>query len=112
MERSNLGSLLNENLKDKGIKIHQDPYPEQGLFYRSDNATLARLGVPAHSFSSTQLDKDKHYHKVSDDLASLDLNSMFKVIELLAIGSQGLVDGTVTPSRVDVNKVKSHGIIY
>lgn len=112
MERSNLGALLNENLKDKGIKIHQDPYPEQGLFYRSDNATLARLGVPAHSFSSTQLDKDKHYHKVSDDLASLDLNSMFKVIELLAIGSQGLVDGTVTPSRVDVNKVKSHGLIY
>jgi len=112
MERSNLGQLLNDNLKDQNIKIHQDPYPEQGLFYRSDNATLARLGVPAHSFSSTQLDKDEHYHKVSDDLASLDLNSMFKVIESLAIGTQGLVDGNVTPTRIDPAKIKSGGLIY
>lgn len=112
MERSNLGQLLNDNLKDTNIKIHQDPYPEQGLFYRSDNATLARLGVPAHSFSSTQLDKDEHYHKVSDDLASLDLNSMFKVIESLAFGTQGLVDGSVTPTRIDAAKVKAGGLIY
>ncbi len=112
MERSNLGQLLNENLKEQGIKIHQDPYPEQGLFYRSDNATLARLGVPAHSFSSTELDKDEHYHKVSDDLASLDLNSMFKVIQSLAFGTQGLVDGSVTPTRIDFAKVKANGLIY
>ena len=73
---------------------------------------MARLGVPAHSFSSTQLDKDEHYHKVSDDLASLDLNSMFKVIESLAIGTQGLVDGSVTPTRIDPAKIKSGGLIY
>jgi hypothetical protein len=112
MERSNLGKLLNDNLKDQDTVIHQDPYPEQGLFYRSDNATLARLGVPAHSFSSTQLDKDEHYHKVSDDLASLDFNSMFKVIESLAFGTQGLVDGSLTPSRIDPTTVKSSGLIY
>jgi len=112
MERSNLGQLLNENLKEHSIKIHQDPYPEQGLFYRSDNATLARLGVPAHSFSSTELDKDQHYHKVSDDLASLDLNSMFKVIQSLAFATQGLVDGSITPTRIDSAKVKADGLIY
>jgi aminopeptidase YwaD len=112
MERSNLGALLNESLKVKGTEVHQDPYPEQNLFYRSDNATLARLGVPAHSFSSTQLDKDKHYHQVSDDLASLDLKSMHQVIESLSVATQGLVDGHITPTRVDVNKVKGHGKIY
>jgi hypothetical protein len=112
MDRSNLGTLLNESLKAKGTEVHQDPYPEQNLFYRSDNATLARLGVPAHSFSSTQLDKDKHYHQVSDDLASLDLQSMHQVIESLSLATQGLVDGNITPTRVDVNKVKGHGKIY
>jgi aminopeptidase YwaD len=112
MERSNLGALLNESLTEKGGKVHQDPYPEQQLFYRSDNATLARLGVPAHSFSSTQLDKDKHYHQVSDDLASLDLTSMHQVIESLAIASQGIVDGDITPTRVDVSLVKKRGKIY
>lgn len=112
MERSNLGDLLNANLKGAQGKIHKDPYPEQGLFYRSDNATLARLGVPAHSFSSTQLDKDKHYHKTTDDLASLDLDSMHKVIESLASSTQGLVDGSLTPTRVDVSKVNAKGKIY
>jgi len=112
MERSNLGELLNANLKSDQGKIHKDPYPEQGLFYRSDNATLARLGVPAHSSSSTQLDKDKHYHQTTDDLASLDLDSMHKVIESLASSTHGLVDGSVTPTRVDISKVNAKGLIY
>ena len=112
IDRSNLGKQLNIELAALGKKIHADPYPEQGLFYRSDNATLARLGVPAHSFSSVQLDKDEHYHKVSDDLASLNLHSMHKVIETLIIATTPLVSGTMTPSRIDVSKVKNKGLIY
>jgi len=112
MERSNLGGLLNESLKSKNTEVHKDPYPKQGLFYRSDNATLARLGVPAHSFSSTQLDKDQHYHQSSDDINSLDLDSMYKVIESLSVATQGLVDGSITPTRIDVNKVRAQGKIY
>jgi len=111
-ERSDLGDILNKNLKVHGKQIYTDPYPEQGLFYRSDNATLARLGVPAHSFSSTQLDKDQHYHQVSDDLDSLNLDSMHQVIETLSIGTSSLVDGSMTPSRIDINKVEGHGKIY
>jgi len=112
MERSNLGSLLNSELQKQNMQIHQDPYPEQNLFYRSDNATLARLGVPAHSFSSTQLDKDQHYHQVSDDINSLDFASMQKVISTLAKATEGLVDGTDTPTRIDTSKVNSRGKIY
>lgn len=112
MERSNLGELLNKSLAPLNREIFQDPYPEQGLFYRSDNATLARLGVPAHSFSSTQLDKDQHYHQTSDDISSLDLKSMHLVIESLATATQPLVDGIVTPTRVDKAKVRAKGKIY
>lgn len=112
MDRSNLGLLLNKTLKTHNTEIYKDPYPEQGLFYRSDNATLARLGVPAHSFSSTQLDKDQHYHQTSDDIKSLDLNSMHKVIETLSIASEDLVNGKVTPTRVDVSNVDGHGKIF
>lgn len=112
MERSNLGELLNQSLQAKKTEIYKDPYPKQGLFYRSDNATLARLGVPAHSFSSTQLDKDQHYHQTSDDIASLDLDSMYQVIESLSVATQGLVDGSITPSRIDPSKVRTNGKIY
>jgi hypothetical protein len=112
MERSNLGELLNASLKEKNTEVYKDPYPKQGLFYRSDNATLARLGVPAHSFSSTQLDKDEHYHQSTDDINSLDLVSMYKVIESLSVATQGLVDGNITPTRIDPSKVRSRGKIY
>jgi Zn-dependent M28 family amino/carboxypeptidase len=112
MERSNLGVQLNEVLAPKQLTIYADPYPNQNLFYRSDNATLARLGVPAHSFSSTQLDKDQHYHQVSDDIDSLNLPSMLKVIKMLAIATTPLVEGTVTPMRIDANNVSRKGLIY
>ncbi|ALO35049.1 peptidase M23 [Colwellia sp. MT41] len=112
MDRSNLGEQLNQALASQNLKIYADPYPKQNLFYRSDNATLARLGVPAHSFSSTQLDKDQHYHQVSDDINSLNLPSMLQVIRMLATATTPLVDGSITPSRIDPNKVKRNGLIY
>ena len=101
-ERSNLARIMDQHLAPKGLQVHPDPYPAEGLFYRSDNATLARLGVPAHSFSSSQLDADEHYHQVTDEVSTLDLESMTKVIQSLAEGSASLVDGSETPSRLEI----------
>jgi hypothetical protein len=42
-EKSSMGSILQKNLEGSAFKFYPDPYPEQQLFYRSDNATLARL---------------------------------------------------------------------
>ncbi|TQV76546.1 M20/M25/M40 family metallo-hydrolase [Aliikangiella marina] len=109
-ERSNLAELLNQSYGSEKIKA--DPYPDENLFYRSDNATLAKLGVPAHSFSSSQIDIDKHYHQVTDEVDTLDLNSMFQVIQTLAKASQGLVDGSLTPTRVDTSQVRPNGSFY
>ncbi|WP_371376092.1 M20/M25/M40 family metallo-hydrolase [Thalassotalea aquiviva] len=111
-DKSDLRTLLNAQLKDKNIEIYPDPYPEQKLFYRSDNATLARLGVPAHSFSSTQLDKDKYYHSVSDDISSLDLDSFHLVVEQLATSTLGLSNGSITPRRVDPANIRPTGKIF
>lgn len=111
-ERSDLAAIMNKELSKTGEQVYQDPYPKQRLFYRSDNATLARLGVPAHSFSSTQLDKDEHYHKASDDISSLDLNSMTTVINSIAKGTKTLVDASATPTRVDVSKVNKSGAFF
>jgi hypothetical protein len=38
-----MGAILQKNLEGSAFKFYPDPYPEQQLFYRSDNATLARL---------------------------------------------------------------------
>lgn len=100
-ERSNLGTLMQENLKGSSFTFHADPYTAQNLFYRSDNAVLAALGVPAHTFSTSQIDKDTYYHTVKDEISTLDLENIKSSIEAIAIGAKGIVDGTQTPSRVE-----------
>ncbi len=105
-DKSNLGEILQENLSKVDFKFFADPYPKQNLFYRSDNATLARLGVPAHSISTTQIDIDKDYHQLSDEIETLDITNITNTIKAIAVGSQGIVDGVQTPTRVDPAQVR------
>ncbi|MFD1769307.1 M20/M25/M40 family metallo-hydrolase [Sphingobacterium suaedae] len=98
---SNLAALMQENLKGTAFTFHPDPYPQQNLFYRSDNAVLAALGVPAHTFSTSQIDKDAYYHTVKDELSTLDIQNIKSSIEAIAQGVKGIVAGKQTPSRVE-----------
>lgn len=100
-ERSDFGPILQRNLKGSSFSFHPDPYPEQGLFYRSDNATLARQGVPAHTISTTQIDKDQFYHTVKDELATLDVKNITDIIKAIAISAGTIVNGTDTPTRIE-----------
>lgn len=100
MERSDFGKILQKNLEGTAFKFYQDPYPEQQLFYRSDNATLAALGVPAHSISTDQIDKDKLYHSVNDEFESLDVANIVATIRAIALSSRSIVAGIDTPSRI------------
>lgn len=100
-DRSNLGELMQQNLKNTAFKFHPDPYPQQNLFYRSDNAVLAALGVPAHTFSTSQIDKDTFYHTVKDEVSTLDIDNITSSIEAIALGAEEIVNGKQTPSRVE-----------
>jgi hypothetical protein len=54
-----------------GLKIMDDPAPEQNLFDRSDNVSFAAKGIPAPNFAPgfTKFDADilKYYHQVTDN---------------------------------------------
>lgn len=104
-ERSDFGTILQNNLKGSVFSFHPDPYPEQNLFYRSDNATLARLGVPAHTISTDQIDSDKLYHSVKDEVASLDITNITNTIKAIAVSATGIVSGKDTPTRIDKSQV-------
>ncbi|MBW8686598.1 M28 family metallopeptidase [Chitinophaga rhizophila] len=104
-ERSNFGEILGKNLAASKFRFHPDPYPEQQLFYRSDNATLARLGVPAHTISTTQIDKDELYHSVNDEIETLDLDNITSIIQAIATSARSIVDGKDTPTRIDKSTV-------
>jgi Zn-dependent M28 family amino/carboxypeptidase len=105
-KRSNFGKILQKNLKGTPFKFKPDPYPEQDLFYRSDNATLARLGVPAHTISTDQIDIDKYYHTVDDEFQTLDVANIVATIRAIALSSRSIVDGKDTPKRIDKTTVR------
>nr|MBA3674358.1 M28 family peptidase [Chitinophagaceae bacterium] len=103
-ERSDFGKILQVNLMNSKFHFEPDPYPKQNLFYRSDNATLAALGVPAHTISTSKMEEapnnEPNYHKQSDEIGTLDMNNMAEIIKAIAISSKTIVSGKDTPGRV------------
>lgn len=105
-EKTDMGKILEKNLEGSQFKFYPDPYPQQQLFYRSDNATLARLGVPAHTISTSKMDVEPHYHKPSDHVETLDMQNMTEIIKAIALSSRSIVAGKDTPSRVDTTQLR------
>ena len=105
-EKTDMGKLLQGNLEGTGFNFYPDPYTTQNLFYRSDNATLARLGVPAHTISTSKMDSEPNYHKVSDEISTLDMNNMAMIIKAIALSSKEIISGKETPSRVDTSTLR------
>jgi len=109
-EKTDMGKILENNLQGSKFEFHPDPYTPQNLFYRSDNATLARQGVPAHTISTSKMEEapndEPNYHKQSDEISTLDLKNMTEIIKAIAISSSSIVAGKDTPSRVDAKTLK------
>jgi hypothetical protein len=105
-EKTDMGKILEKNLEGTSFKFYPDPYPDQQLFYRSDNATLARLGVPAHTISTSKMDSEKFYHTQEDEIETLDMNNMAAIIRAIAISSTSIVAGKDTPARVTSESLK------
>lgn len=97
---------MQHNLKGTPFTFYPDPYTEQNLFYRSDNATLAKKGVPAHTISTSKMDNEPNYHKPSDEVKTLNLSNMTAIIRAIALSAQSIVNGEDTPTRVDTTQLR------
>lgn len=104
-EFSNLSALLNKRLYEKDPEkykknfIDRDRFIHENLFTRSDNYPFALLGIPAHTIMTTD-PTDRYYHSLSDEPSTLDYEFMSKIVIAIAIGSEGLITGEDTPSRL------------
>ena len=105
-KRSDFGKIVQKNLKGSGYQLHPDPYKKYNLFFRSDNASLARLGVPSHTFSTTAIDVDKDYHKVTDEAETLNMTVITQTIKAVAKGTESIINGKDTPTRVVLKENK------
>ena len=99
-DRSDFGQIIQNNLIGTGYQLFPDPYLNYNLFFRSDNASLARLGVPSHSFSTTAIDIDKDYHQPSDEVETLNITVITQTINAIAKGTESVINGKDTPSRI------------
>jgi hypothetical protein len=91
-ERSNLGA----ELARQGARLVADPHPEQNFFQRSDNYTLARQGIVAHTVSSFGLHTD--YHRASDEIKTIDFNHMTRAINSMVKPVEWLVNSNFKPA--------------
>ncbi len=103
-DESDFGKILQKNIEGSTFSFYPDPYPDQNLFYRSDNATLARLGVPAHTLSTSKMDSEKFYHTKDDEIETLNMENMTSIIKSIALSAATLVNGKDAPKRVKLKK--------
>ncbi len=99
-DKSDMGTILQKNLVNTPFKFYPDPYPQENLFLRSDNAQLAKLGVPAHTISTSKMDSEKFYHQLGDEIGTLDMINMTEIIRSIGISAGSIISGRDTPTRV------------
>lgn len=82
LNRTGVTANLEKSVVPFGLKVTDDPAPEQNLFDRSDNVSFAQKGVPALTFSCglTAFDAEimKYYHQTADEVESMDMNYLVK----------------------------------
>ena len=84
-------STMGEALAARGIRIVDDPRPDQQFFLRSDNIAFACRGIPAHTMSSFGLHED--YHTPDDEVERIDFAHMSIASEAAIAAVRILADG-------------------
>jgi hypothetical protein len=52
------------------------------------------------------MDNEPNYHKASDEIGTLDLENMARIIRSIAISAASIISGKDTPSRVDTSQLR------
>jgi len=88
------------NTQVEKFMFFPDPYSYLNLFNRSDNASFASLGVPAHSVS-TFSENDNTYHSVNDEVENMDIDHIMEVIEAIYESTLPLLKLDYDPGVID-----------
>jgi Zn-dependent M28 family amino/carboxypeptidase len=92
---SDLPSILADAAQGAGVKIYKNPQNSDAYFGRSDNQSLADLGIPAHTLCVAYDFPD--YHKVSDSWDKIDYDNMAVVDRAVALGMLRLASDAAPP---------------
>jgi Zn-dependent M28 family amino/carboxypeptidase len=95
IDMNTLGEVFQEVVREHGLRPEGDPDPAAGSFYRSDQLSFAKAGIPALYLQAgrdyvEELDFDpaahraEHYHQVSDQISpEWDLSGVERDMRIL-----------------------------
>ncbi|MGH9647969.1 MAG: M28 family peptidase [Bryobacteraceae bacterium] len=92
---SDVPGILADAAQSAGVKVYKNPQNSDAYFSRSDNQSLADLGIPAHTLCVAYDFPD--YHKVSDSWEKIDYDNMAAVDRAVALGMLRLASGEAPP---------------
>ena len=95
-EFSDMTLILVDAGKRVGVVVSKDAQASDKYFKLSDNAPIAKAGVPAHTLSVTYEFPD--YHAVGDEWQKIDYDNMAKVDHAVGIATLRLAQA-ITPPR-------------
>ena len=83
IEKSSLGDVVSKLAGEQGREVKGDQFPDKGFYYRSDQFSFAKVGVPAIYLEpgtdfegrpagwgkeQMEINENEHYHQPSDEL--------------------------------------------
>lgn len=96
-DQSDLGVIINEGSRRVGVETFEHPSFSARLYRASDNYSLVKAGVIAHSFSAGSLHSD--YHQPGDEWQKMNLPHMTQVIRGMFAGTLPIAQAERTPTK-------------
>jgi Zn-dependent M28 family amino/carboxypeptidase len=112
--KSSLDQVIESIAKWQGRVVVPDLHPDRGYYYRSDQFSLAKLGVPAiylhagqevegkpEGWGREQIEQwvEKHYHQPSDEFrADWDLSGAVQDAKLLFLATMAIAEADNIPT--------------
>ncbi|MBK9511258.1 MAG: M28 family peptidase [Cytophagaceae bacterium] len=101
LDRTTAENEIIEASRASGLEAINDPVPEQNLFDRSDNVSLAAKGIPAPNYSPglTAFDAEigKFYHQAADNPENVSMSYMARFCKAFIYSARLIANKTETP---------------
>lgn len=97
---TSMSKSLKDAAKLAGVEVDSRPQGDP-YFMASDNAALARVGIPAHTASVAYSFPD--YHKPGDHWDKIDYDNLAKVTKAIGMGVLSLANSTKAPAWNEAN---------
>ena len=108
LDRTGVKNEFMKATKAFGLTAQDDPAPEQNLFDRSDNVSLAAKGIPAPTYSpgfnAFDAEINKYYHQAADNPDNIDHNYLLKYAQSYTYAARLIANRTQAPVWIKGDK--------